>query len=96
MTAAPASAPATAVQSRLVPAALLERQAKAILTAWGLPEAQAEATAALLVEAELAGIESHGVGLLVLYRDLLAAGRVVPGGEPSVAVDRGAMATGSR
>lgn len=83
---------ADGVPQRLVPAALLERQARAILAAWGLPEAQAGATAELLVEAELAGIESHGVGLLVLYRDLLAAGRVVAGGEPSVAVDRGAMA----
>lgn len=75
-----------------VTAEQLERQARAILDAWGLPGAQAEATARLLVEAELAGIESHGVGLLTLYAEQLAAGRAVADAEIRTAIDRGAMA----
>lgn len=78
--------------SSRVPAELLERQARAILTAWGLPAAAAEATAGLLVEAELAGIESHGLGLLTLYAEQIASGRAVADAEIRVAVDRGAMA----
>lgn len=80
------------MQTLAVPADLLERQARAILDAWGLPPAQAEASARLLVEADLAGIDSHGVGLLGMYADQVAGGKVLPDGEISVAVDRGAMA----
>lgn len=75
-----------------VPAELLERQARAILTAWGLPAESAEATAAVLVEAELSGIESHGVGLLTLYAEQLASGRAVAEAGIATVVDRGAMA----
>ena len=50
-----------------VSAELLEEQVRAIFRAWGLPAAQAEASARILVEADLAGIESHGVGLLAMY-----------------------------
>ncbi|MEX2631920.1 MAG: Ldh family oxidoreductase [Tistlia sp.] len=94
MTASPASVPppASMQPTPRFPAALLERQAAALLGAWGLPAAQAGATAGLLVEAEACGIESHGLGLLLLYRDHIVGGRVAAGGEPSVVVDRGAMA----
>ncbi|SMF73706.1 Malate/lactate/ureidoglycolate dehydrogenase, LDH2 family [Tistlia consotensis] len=78
--------------ARVVAAELLERQARLVLAAWGLPAEQAEATARLLVEADLAGIESHGVGLLTLYRDLLSSGRAVAGATIATAVERGAMA----
>lgn len=75
-----------------VPAELLERQARAILDAWGLPPAQAEASARILVEADLAGIDSHGVGLLGMYAEQIAGGAVLPAAEITVARDRGAMA----
>lgn len=75
-----------------VSADLLEQQARAIFAAWGLPQAQAEASARVLVEADLAGIESHGLGLLCMYAEQIAGGRVLPDAEITVPVDRGAMA----
>src|SRR5690625_1077012 len=76
----------------LVSADLLEEQSRAIFLAWGSGEAQAEASARILVEADLAGIESHGVGLLTMYAQQVANGAVVPDAEITTVVDRGAMA----
>ena len=75
-----------------VSAELLEEQVRAIFGAWGLPPAQAEASARILVEADLAGIESHGVGLLAMYTQQIGNGAVVPDAPITTAVDRGAMA----
>ncbi|HLW28461.1 MAG TPA: Ldh family oxidoreductase [Kiloniellales bacterium] len=76
----------------LVSANLLEEQARAIFLAWGSREDQAQASARILVEADLAGIESHGVGLLTMYAQQIANGAVVPGAEITTVIDRGAMA----
>lgn len=42
-------------------------QAAAILASWGMPEATAAATADVLAWADLHGIESHGIAMLVEY-----------------------------
>ena len=52
-----------------VPADLLRRQTAAILTSWGLPAEPVEATAHVLNEADLRGVDSHGVSMLTLYDD---------------------------
>lgn len=75
-----------------VSAELLEDQVRAIFHAWGLPAAQAEAAAGILVEADLAGIESHGVGLLTMYAQQISKGAVVPEAPITTVIDRGAMA----
>ncbi|QPC42407.1 Ldh family oxidoreductase [Kaustia mangrovi] len=79
-------------QMHTVSAEVLKRQILAILDAWGLPREQAEAAAQLLVEANLAGIDSHGVSLLDFYRVQMAAGRIVPDPEIATVVDRAAIA----
>ena len=75
-----------------VPADRLRAQTAAILTALGLTAEAAAETAGALVEADLMGIDSHGVALLILYDDLVASGRVVPGATPRVARSFGATA----
>ncbi|MDF2094388.1 Ldh family oxidoreductase [Aquibaculum arenosum] len=75
-----------------VDAEQLEAQVRAIFKAWGLPAEQAEASARILVGADLAGIESHGVGLLTMYSEQIARGAVIPNAPITTAVERGAIA----
>jgi LDH2 family malate/lactate/ureidoglycolate dehydrogenase len=58
-----------------VPAARLCRQTSAIFRAWGMSDDHADTTADVLVAADLAGIDSHGVALLGLYEQQLSAGK---------------------
>ena len=43
----------------------------AILTAWGMGPEHAEITAEILIEADLRGVESHGLSMLPVYQDML-------------------------
>ncbi|MGV6476332.1 Ldh family oxidoreductase [Azotobacter vinelandii] len=54
----------------------------AVLAAWGMSAVAAEETAALIVETDLAGIDSHGVSMLPFYETLREAGGWVPDAEP--------------
>lgn len=76
----------------LVSASLLHDQIVHQLRAWGLDGVAADETAAVLVEADLMGIDSHGVALLTLYDELVATGGVVPTGTPAVVRSFGATA----
>lgn len=67
-----------------VPADALRRQTAVILTAWGMPENQAEETASIMVAADLRGIDSHGVAMLDLYAEHRAMGKIVWAPEISV------------
>ena len=46
----------------LVPAEILRRQIDSLLGAWGMPPDQAAETAEALTQADLMGIDSHGIG----------------------------------
>ena len=59
-----------------VSATELQRFTREILLATGVPPQAAELTAASLVAANTSGVDSHGVQLLPLYIDQLAAGDV--------------------
>ena len=50
-------------------------QLKAILSAWGMPEDNAEATADILSWADLHGVDSHGISMLPGYDRLRRNGR---------------------
>lgn len=54
----------------------LERQLEAIFTAWGMSDEHARITALRLTDADIRGIDSHGVTLLPLYAELRAQGQV--------------------
>jgi len=51
-------------------------QMRTILLAWGMPEAQASQTAEVLGWADLHGVHSHGISMLVEYDQRYRAGRL--------------------
>jgi len=63
----------------------------AIFRGAGSDEEEAETVAAHLVEANLAGHDSHGVMRVYKYVDWVKAGQVVPNQHATVVTDRGAM-----
>jgi LDH2 family malate/lactate/ureidoglycolate dehydrogenase len=76
--------------SVIVPADRLRAFAAGLLAACGVPEADAATAAAILVEADLRGVHSHGVLGLLVYTKRLRAGGIAPRASISVAADRGA------
>ena len=71
----------------LFQADLLRRQIEAVLAAWGLPEARRQLMSGLMIEADLRGIDSHGIGMLPHYETRRLAGQVFPAAEPTVETD---------
>jgi LDH2 family malate/lactate/ureidoglycolate dehydrogenase len=65
------------------PAGLLEQQARAVLVAWGAPEDTAATVAAVMVDADLSGIDSHGVSMLPGYERLRAQGELALDARPT-------------
>ena len=59
-------------------------QLKAILSAWGMPKDNAEATADILSWADLHGIDSHGISMLPGYDRLRRSGRANMAARPRV------------
>jgi LDH2 family malate/lactate/ureidoglycolate dehydrogenase len=59
-----------------VSASLIHRQLVSVLRAWGMEEAHAETTAAMMVETDLRGVDSHGVAMLPTYDRELRSGRL--------------------
>src|SRR5512146_2193254 len=55
-----------------IPRDRLQSQVEAILVAWGMSEAHAAITSARLTDADIRGIDSHGVTLMPLYHELRA------------------------
>lgn len=60
----------------------------AVLKSWGHCEADASFIAETLIDANLRGIDSHGVLRLPAYRERVAAGLVLPNARPEVTVDK--------
>jgi uncharacterized oxidoreductase len=69
----------------------LQDYVAAIFRAAGSDDAEAEIIAAHLVDANLAGHDSHGVMRVYKYVDWVKAGQVVPNQHATVVNDRGAM-----
>lgn len=75
-------------EARRYPAATLEAQAEAILAGWGLGEEDARLTAGILVDADVRGIDTHGISLLLLYARWIAAGKLnLEAGAPALERD---------
>lgn len=62
---------------------------RAMITAAGWSEAQAQETAEHLVLANLSGHDSHGVGMLPLYFNSLADGHLTPQARPTIRSEAG-------
>jgi LDH2 family malate/lactate/ureidoglycolate dehydrogenase len=55
-----------------------------VLHGWGMPLDRATESAALIVESDLRGVDSHGISMLPQYERLVAEGRVDVGAAPEV------------
>jgi LDH2 family malate/lactate/ureidoglycolate dehydrogenase len=59
-------------------------QIKAILSAWGMPEDNAETTADILSWADLHGVDSHGISMLPGYDRQRRSGRTNMNARPRI------------
>ncbi len=75
-----------------VPEWMLHGQLEAIFRAWGFPADQARISADVLTEADLLGIDSHGITLIPLYDELIRSGMVVTDPDIRTVRDFGATA----
>jgi hydroxycarboxylate dehydrogenase B len=75
----------------VVHAAPLEAAVRAIFTAAGSSAREAELIARQLVEANLTGHDSHGVGMVPRYIEVLRAGHLKPNRHARVTLDSGVM-----
>ncbi|MGG5808066.1 Ldh family oxidoreductase [Falsiroseomonas sp. CW058] len=64
----------------------------AILHAWGMPGDLATETAEVMVETDLAGVDSHGIGMLPSYEKMRRDGQVRLDARPHVVRETGAVA----
>lgn len=74
-----------------LPAAALTALARDLLVAAGAPDDKADLVAEALVDADIEGLGSHGLMLLPMYLDRIAAGSVVPAAEGRIVSDTGAQ-----
>jgi LDH2 family malate/lactate/ureidoglycolate dehydrogenase len=72
-----------------IPAELLHRQLTTVFTTWGMSQDDADITATIMVETDLSGVDSHGVGMLPHYQKLLNEGRLDPRAIPTITRDNG-------
>jgi LDH2 family malate/lactate/ureidoglycolate dehydrogenase len=73
--------------------AVLRANVADMFAAAGMDHEKADVVAEVLVEADLIGHASHGVGLVPWYLDALASGEMIGSGEVTVVNDRGACLT---
>jgi LDH2 family malate/lactate/ureidoglycolate dehydrogenase len=79
-------------RTRVVPADTLTAYCARILVGLGVPDDQAAVVAGSLIEADLRGVESHGVHLMALYADRLRGGYLQARTEVTVLRDEGSSA----
>lgn len=72
-----------------IPADLLHRQLTTVFTTWGMAQDDADITATIMVETDLAGVDSHGIGMLPHYQRLFRENRLDPRAVPTVIRDNG-------
>lgn len=63
-----------------------------VLAAWGMDHDLAETTAEVMAETDLAGIDSHGVSMLMTYEQFRAEGRIDLRARPTVERENAASA----
>ncbi len=71
---------------RIIDHELLRRQTERVFEAWGMAAEHALTAAHVMVETDLAGIDSHGVGMLPFYQNAVEDGRIDP--RPEIRIER--------
>ena len=66
--------PSNADGQILIPADVITRQLETIFSAWGMPKDIIEPTVFTMVETDLRGIDSHGIGMMMRYEEYLTNG----------------------
>jgi len=64
------------IAMRAVPAETCRAQILAVLAAWGMPPDTAAITAEVMIETDLAGVDSHGISMLMDYEESRGKGRL--------------------
>jgi LDH2 family malate/lactate/ureidoglycolate dehydrogenase len=67
-----------------IPAATIHRQISEVLRAWGMPENVVRIAADVMTDTDLAGIDSHGISMLMLYEEALGLEQLNPKPTPRV------------
>jgi LDH2 family malate/lactate/ureidoglycolate dehydrogenase len=70
----------------------LRRQLDGVFTSWGMIETFRKLCVGQIVEADLMGIDSHGIGMLPMYEEYRLQGRLVVNPEVAVTCERHAIA----
>ncbi|MCA8927284.1 MAG: Ldh family oxidoreductase [Alphaproteobacteria bacterium] len=81
---------ATAI--RHIPGDAIRDQIEAVLTAWGVAAEPAATAAEALADADLHGVDSHGVGLVPMYDQRRGQGRINVSAQPKVVREKAAVA----
>ena len=68
----------------LVPAATIHRQISVVLAAWGMPADVVRTAADVMTDTDLAGIDSHGISMLMLYEEALGLEQLNPTPTPRI------------
>jgi LDH2 family malate/lactate/ureidoglycolate dehydrogenase len=67
-----------------LPAATIHRQISAVLSAWGMAPDVVRTAADVMTDTDLAGIDSHGISMLMLYEEALRLEQLNPTPSPRV------------
>ena len=59
-----------------IPAKQIREQLVSVFRAWSMSEAHADTTAAMMLETDLRGVDSHGISMLPTYDQEFRAGRL--------------------
>ncbi|NQV58275.1 MAG: Ldh family oxidoreductase [Alphaproteobacteria bacterium] len=59
-----------------IPAETLRQQLRNIFMAWGMAEAVIQPTVDVMIETDLRGIDSHGIGMMPMYAEMRRQGRL--------------------
>ena len=62
----------------LVRAPVIHAQISAVLAAWGMPADVVRTAADIMTDTDLAGIDSHGISMLMLYEEALELEQLNP------------------
>ncbi|MGY9054638.1 MAG: Ldh family oxidoreductase [Alphaproteobacteria bacterium] len=69
----------------------IKAQIASVLSSWGMPAQDVATTVDLMVEADIRGIDSHGIGMLPTYHERRNAGAILCPGDIRVVKDLPAM-----
>ena len=70
----------------VVTADVLRRQLAAIFESWGMARADIDTCVEVMVETDLTGVDSHGVGMMPTYQRWYREGKIKP--RPDIQVER--------